>query len=142
MRSLSKLMYINEFLVPPIVRDAFNAVNGTIICYRQGPSIFESDEQEKGTLPRVVEGLVAFVSSNDSSKYMIKLSMISLLDPVEALQRLSCGIVNRAIGGDPYPSALNELIYKFAQDRIWKVSSCGSGGVGESRENWGRRKSS
>ncbi|XP_022743037.1 kinesin-like protein KIN-1 [Durio zibethinus] len=141
----SKQADVYEFLVLPIVQDAFNAINGTIIAYGQtgagktysmeGPNILESDEQKKGILPRVVDGLFACIrSSNDSTKYTIKLSMveiymekvrdlfdlskdniqikesrtqgillsgateISLLDTAQALQSLSSGIANRAIG--------------------------------------------
>ncbi|KAK6233159.1 hypothetical protein SCA6_003232, partial [Theobroma cacao] len=161
----SKQADVYEFLVLPIVRGAVDATNGTIIVYGQasyfvdrfilpsilrillmctgagktysmeGPNILESDEQKKGILPRVVDGLFACIRSSDESvKYTIKLSVveiymekvrdlfdlskdniqikesrtqgillsgateISLLDPAEALQSLSSGIANRAIG--------------------------------------------
>ncbi|GMP60611.1 hypothetical protein CsSME_00023396 [Camellia sinensis var. sinensis] len=134
-----------EFLALPIVRDAVNGINGTIITYGQtgagktysmeGPSILDCDEQKKGLLPRVVGELFnAIKISEDASKYTIKLSMveiymekvrdlfdlskdniqikenkvqgillsgvteISLLDHVDALQSLSSGIANRAVG--------------------------------------------
>ncbi|OMO62447.1 Lipase, GDSL [Corchorus capsularis] len=141
----SKQADVYEFLVLPIVRDSLNAINGTIIAYGQtgagktysmeGLNILESDEEKKGILPRVVDGLFACIrSSDESTKYSIKLSMveiymekvrdlfdlskdniqikesktqgillsgateISLLDPSEALQSLSSGIANRAVG--------------------------------------------
>ncbi|XP_017976716.1 PREDICTED: kinesin-like protein KIN-1 [Theobroma cacao] len=141
----SKQADVYEFLVLPIVRGAVDATNGTIIVYGQtgagktysmeGPNILESDEQKKGILPRVVDGLFACIRSSDESvKHTIKLSVveiymekvrdlfdlskdniqikesrtqgillsgateISLLDPAEALQSLSSGIANRAIG--------------------------------------------
>ncbi|XWS57579.1 hypothetical protein CRYUN_Cryun09bG0186000 [Craigia yunnanensis] len=158
----SKQADVYEFLVLPIVRDAFNAINGTIIAYGQtgagktysmeGPNILESDEQKKGILPRVVDGLFACIrSSNDSTKYTIKLSMveiymekvrdlfdlskdniqikesrtqgillsgateISLLDPAEALQSLSSGIANRAIGETQMnmASSRSHCVYMF-----------------------------
>ncbi|KAL7246421.1 hypothetical protein ACSBR2_001508 [Camellia fascicularis] len=134
-----------EFLALPIVRDAVNGINGTIITYGQtgagktysmeGPSILDCDEQKKGLLPRVVGELFdASKISEDASKYTMKLSMveiymekvrdlfnlskdniqikenkmqgillsgvteISLLDRADALQSLSSGIANRAVG--------------------------------------------
>ncbi|KAJ1417095.1 P-loop containing nucleoside triphosphate hydrolase [Sesbania bispinosa] len=136
---------IYQFLALPIVRDAVNAINGTIITYGQtgagktysmeGPSILECDEQKKGLLPRVVEGLFDSLNPSDEDMtYSIKLSMveiymekvrdlfdlskdniqikesksrgiylpavteITVLDPAEALQSLSRGIANRAVG--------------------------------------------
>ncbi|XVF42001.1 hypothetical protein PTKIN_Ptkin01aG0325100 [Pterospermum kingtungense] len=85
----SKQADVYEFLVLPIVRDAFDAINGTIIAYGQtgagktysmeGPNILESDEQKKGILPRVVDGLFTCIrSSNDSTNYTIKLSMVEI----------------------------------------------------------------
>ncbi|KAK7337818.1 hypothetical protein VNO77_18405 [Canavalia gladiata] len=136
---------VYEFLALPIVRDAVNAINGTIITYGQtgagktysmeGPGIHECDEQKKGLLPRVVEGIFYSLNPSDEDlKYSIKLSMveiymekvrdlfdlskeniqikesksrgiilpgvteITVLDPAEALQSLSRGIANRAVG--------------------------------------------
>ncbi|XVE89722.1 hypothetical protein DITRI_Ditri20bG0018500 [Diplodiscus trichospermus] len=158
----SKQADIYEFLVLPIVRDAFNAINGTIIAYGQtgagktysmeGPNILEFDEQKKGILPRVVDGLFECIrSSNDSTKYTIKLSMVEiymekvrdlfdlskdniqikesrtqgillsgateifLLDPAEALQSLSSGIANRAIGETQMnmASSRSHCVYMF-----------------------------
>ncbi|XP_014622866.1 kinesin-like protein KIN-1 isoform X2 [Glycine soja] len=101
----------------------------------EGPGILECEEQNKGLLPRVVEGLFDSINSLDEEKtYSIKLSMveiymekvrdlfdlskdniqikeiksrgiilpgvteITVLDPAEALQSLSRGIANRAVG--------------------------------------------
>ncbi|KAI4350005.1 hypothetical protein L6164_010538 [Bauhinia variegata] len=136
---------VYEFLVVPIVRDAINAINGTIITYGQtgagktysmeGPGILECDEQKKGLLPRVVDELFDSLSRLDEAvEYSVKLSMveiymekvrdlfdlskdniqikeskslgiilpgateITVLDPAEALQSLSRGIANRAVG--------------------------------------------
>ncbi|KAG8649684.1 kinesin-like protein KIN-1 isoform X2 [Manihot esculenta] len=136
---------VYEFLALPIVRGAVNAINGTIITYGQtgagktysieGPSILESDDLQKGLLPRVVDDLFECVKSADESdKYTIKLSMVEIYmekirdlldltkdnilikeskvqgimlsgvteifisDPAEALQSLSGGIANRAVG--------------------------------------------
>ncbi|KAL7003036.1 hypothetical protein U1Q18_004194 [Sarracenia purpurea var. burkii] len=59
--------------------DAVNAINGTIITYGQGPSILGCDEQKKGLLPRVVDELFkSITSSADTSKFMIKLSMVEI----------------------------------------------------------------
>ncbi|XP_065853825.1 kinesin-like protein KIN-1 isoform X2 [Euphorbia lathyris] len=94
--SFDKVFYENsaqddvyQFLALPIVRDALNAINGTIITYGQtgagktfsmeGPSVLESDELKKGLLPRVVDGLFNCINSSDSSvKYTIKLSMVEI----------------------------------------------------------------
>ncbi|KAG5106819.1 hypothetical protein JHK82_043789 [Glycine max] len=137
---------VYQFLALPIVRDVVvDAFNGTIITYGQtgagktysmeGPGILECEEQNKGLLPRVVEGLFDSINSLDEEKtYSIKLSMveiymekvrdlfdlskdniqikeiksrgiilpgvteITVLDPAEALQSLSRGIANRAVG--------------------------------------------
>ncbi|KAK9017026.1 hypothetical protein V6N11_079513 [Hibiscus sabdariffa] len=158
----SKQADVYEFLVLPIVRDAVNSINGTIIAYGQtgagktysmeGPNILESDERKKGILPRVVDGLFACIkTSAESTKYTIKLSMveiymekvrdlfdlskdniqikesktqgillsgateISLLDPTEALQSLSSGIANRAIGETQMnmASSRSHCVYMF-----------------------------
>ncbi|KAL6953266.1 serine/threonine-protein kinase KIN2 [Sarracenia purpurea var. burkii] len=85
----SKQADVYEFLAHPIVRDAVNAINGTIITYGQtgagktysmeGPSILGCDEQKKGLLPRVVDELFkSITSSADTSKFMIKLSMVEI----------------------------------------------------------------
>ncbi|KAM4108439.1 hypothetical protein ACB094_03G045900 [Castanea mollissima] len=135
---------VYEFLVLPIVRDAVNGINGTIITYGQtgagktysieGPGILECDEQKKGILPRVVDGIFEHIKPDKMAKYSIKLSMVeiymekirdlfdlskdniqikeskiqgillsgatemSIIDPAEALQSLSAGIANRAVG--------------------------------------------
>ncbi|KAJ6775338.1 CENTROMERE PROTEIN E [Salix purpurea] len=136
---------VYEFLALPIVKDAVKGVNGTIITYGQtgagktysveGTSILECDEQKKGLLPRVVDGLFECIKSADElTKYTVKLSMveiymekvrdlldltkdniqikenkmqeillsgvkeITISDPEGALQSLSGGIVNRAVG--------------------------------------------
>lgn len=44
----------------------------------QGPSVLEVDEEKKGLLPRVVDGIFEHIKSFDEmSKYSIKLSMVS-----------------------------------------------------------------
>ncbi|RVX18738.1 Kinesin-like protein KIN-1 [Vitis vinifera] len=85
----SEQVDVYEFLALPIVRDAVNAINGTIITYGQtgagktysmeGPSILECDQQKKGLLPRVVDGLFQCIKSSDeATKYTIKLSMVEI----------------------------------------------------------------
>ncbi|GFY94846.1 ATP binding microtubule motor family protein [Actinidia rufa] len=80
---------VYEFLALPIVRDAVNGINGTIITYGQtgagktysmeGPSILECVEQKKGLLPRVVDEIFKNIKfSEDTSKYMVRLSMRSI----------------------------------------------------------------
>ncbi|KAM3704943.1 hypothetical protein ACJW31_03G044700 [Castanea mollissima] len=79
---------VYEFLVLPIVRDAVNGINGTIITYGQtgagktysieGPGILECDEQKKGILPRVVDGIFEHIKPDKMAKYSIKLSMVEI----------------------------------------------------------------
>uniref|UniRef100_A0A2N9GQA1 Kinesin motor domain-containing protein n=1 Tax=Fagus sylvatica TaxID=28930 RepID=A0A2N9GQA1_FAGSY len=84
-----KQVEVYEFLALPIVRDAVNGINGTIITYGQtgagktysmeGPGILECGEQKKGILPRVVDGLFEHIKSSDKiAKYSIKLSMVEI----------------------------------------------------------------
>ncbi|PON58832.1 Kinesin-like protein [Parasponia andersonii] len=85
----SEQAQVYEFLALPIVRDAFNCVNGTIIAYGQtgagktysmeGPGILESDEQRRGLLPRVVDGIFECIKSSEKAiKVSIKLSMVEI----------------------------------------------------------------
>ncbi|XP_059652523.1 kinesin-like protein KIN-1 [Cornus florida] len=85
----SEQVDVYEFLARPIVRDAANGINGTILTYGQtgagktysmeGPGILCCDEQKKGLLPRVVDGLFeATKVSEETSKYVIKLSMVEI----------------------------------------------------------------
>ncbi|KAH9688708.1 kinesin-like protein KIN-1 [Citrus sinensis] len=78
-----------EFLALPIIRDAFNGMNGTVITYGQtgagktfsmeGPSILACDEQKKGLLQRTVDELFDCMKSSDASvKFTIKLSMVEI----------------------------------------------------------------
>ncbi|KAG4947578.1 hypothetical protein JHK87_043585 [Glycine soja] len=81
---------VYQFLALPIVRDVVvDAFNGTIITYGQtgagktysleGSGILECEEQNKGLLPRVVEGLFNSINSLDEEKtYSIKLSMVEI----------------------------------------------------------------
>ncbi|RZB97310.1 Kinesin-like protein KIN-1 isoform B [Glycine soja] len=81
---------VYQFLALPIVRDVVvDAFNGTVITYGQtgagktysmeGPGILECEEQNKGLLPRVVEGLFDSINSLDKEKtYSIKLSMVEI----------------------------------------------------------------
>ncbi|XP_023521492.1 kinesin-like protein KIN-1 [Cucurbita pepo subsp. pepo] len=80
---------VYRFLAQPIVQDALNAVNGTIITFGQtgagktysmeGPGILECDATEKGLLPRVVEEIFECTKfADETSKYTIKLSMVEI----------------------------------------------------------------
>ncbi|KAK7397234.1 hypothetical protein VNO78_18401 [Psophocarpus tetragonolobus] len=70
---------VYQFLALPIVRDVVDAINGTIITYGQGHGTLECDQQKKGLLPRVVEGLFYCLNSLDGEKtYSIKLSMVEI----------------------------------------------------------------
>ncbi|XAR49088.1 Plus-end-directed kinesin ATPase [Bertholletia excelsa] len=92
---------VYEFLALPIVRDALNAINGTIITYGQtgagktysmeGPNISDCDEKKKGLLLRVVDELFKGIKiSEDTSRYTIKLSMVEIyMEKVRDLLDLS-----------------------------------------------------
>eukprot|EP01018_Ginkgo_biloba_P012352 Gb_28105 [translate_table: standard] len=78
-----------DFVVMPIVKDAMNAINGTILTYGQtgagkthsmeGLSILTTDQQQKGILPRVVECIFATIEAADAtSEFIIKLSMVEI----------------------------------------------------------------
>ncbi|KAJ8632434.1 hypothetical protein MRB53_025770 [Persea americana] len=78
-----------DHLAMPIVRDAMNAINGTIITYGQtgagktysmeGPSISECNGQKKGIVPRVVDALFGCMRcAHEGSKYTLKLSMVEI----------------------------------------------------------------
>ncbi|VVB06732.1 unnamed protein product [Arabis nemorensis] len=94
---------IFDFLALPIVTDAVNAINGTIITYGQtgagktysmeGPGIQDCDEHKKGLLPRVVEGMFDQISSSiDIARYTVKLSMVEIyMEKVRDLLDLSKG---------------------------------------------------
>ncbi|XP_022968709.1 kinesin-like protein KIN-1 isoform X1 [Cucurbita maxima] len=80
---------VYRFLAQPIVQDALNAVNGTIITFGQtgagktysmeGPGILECHAVEKGLLPRVVEEIFECTKfADETSKYTIKLSMVEI----------------------------------------------------------------
>ncbi|GAB2211538.1 hypothetical protein Drorol1_Dr00024853 [Drosera rotundifolia] len=136
---------VYEFLALPIVEDAVSGINGTIITFGQtgagktysmeGTNIVDSDEQNKGLLPRVIDEIFKIIKcSKEATTYSVKLSVveiymekvrdlfdlskeniqikesktkeimlsgvteITVLDPAEALKKLSSGIANRAIG--------------------------------------------
>ncbi|KAK1370617.1 Kinesin-1-like protein PSS1 [Heracleum sosnowskyi] len=78
-----------EFVALPIIKDVFNAVNGTIITYGQtgagktysmeGPGIANCDEQNKGLVPRVIEELFETIRASDEAiKSTITLSMVEI----------------------------------------------------------------
>ncbi|CAH1413941.1 unnamed protein product [Lactuca virosa] len=80
---------VYEFLARPIVRDAVNSINGTIITYGQtgagktftmeGANILEADNLKKGLLPRVVDELFdAIIFCGEATAYKIKLSMVEI----------------------------------------------------------------
>ncbi|XP_039121728.1 kinesin-like protein KIN-1 [Dioscorea cayenensis subsp. rotundata] len=80
---------VYEFLALPIVQDTVKAINGTIITYGQtgagktysmeGLGILDCDENKKGLLPRVVDGLFQCINSSpEDIKYAVKLSMVEI----------------------------------------------------------------
>ncbi|KAK1272217.1 Kinesin-1-like protein PSS1 [Acorus gramineus] len=67
---------VYEFIAMPIIQDIMNATNGTIFSYGQGLNF--PDSQEKGLLPRVVEGLFESLGSSDEVHCTVKLSMVEI----------------------------------------------------------------
>lgn len=136
---------VYKFLAVPIVTDAVNGINGTIITYGQtgagktysmeGPSILHCNEQKTGLVQRVVNDLFECLRTSASmATWTVNLSMveiylekvrdlldlskdnlqikesksqgiyisgateISIMNSSDALERLSEGIANRAVG--------------------------------------------
>lgn len=136
---------VYNFLAMPIVTDAVNGINGTIITYGQtgagktysmeGPSILHCNELKTGLVQRVVNGLFDCLRTSENiTTWTVKLSMveiylekvrdlldlskdnlqikesksqgifisgateISIMNGSDALERLSEGIANRAVG--------------------------------------------
>ncbi|KAM0849666.1 hypothetical protein ACQ4PT_053590 [Festuca glaucescens] len=136
---------VYNFLAMPIVTDAVNGINGTIITYGQtgagktysmeGPSILHCNELKTGLVQRVVNGLFECLrTSANITTWTVKLSMveiylekvrdlldlskdnlqikesksqgifisgateISIMNGSDALEHLSEGIANRAVG--------------------------------------------
>ncbi|WVZ95406.1 hypothetical protein U9M48_041174 [Paspalum notatum var. saurae] len=152
---------VYNFLAVPIVSDAINGINGTIITYGQtgagktysmeGPSILHCNEQKTGLVQRVVDELFVCLGSS-ASMWTVKLSMveiylekvrdlldlskdnlqikesktqgiyisgateISILNSSEALENLSQGIANRAVGETQMnlASSRSHCIYIFS----------------------------
>ncbi|KAJ0971153.1 hypothetical protein J5N97_019112 [Dioscorea zingiberensis] len=80
---------VYEFLALPIVQDTVKGLNGTIITYGQtgagktysmeGLGILDCDENKKGLLPRVVDGIFECIkSSPEHSNCTVKLSMVEI----------------------------------------------------------------
>ncbi|KAJ4719296.1 Kinesin-like protein [Melia azedarach] len=64
---------VYEFLALPILGDAINGINGTIITYGQ------TGAGKTYSMERTVDGLFEYIKSSDESvKYMIKLSMVEI----------------------------------------------------------------
>ncbi|GAB2277511.1 hypothetical protein Dimus_012218 [Dionaea muscipula] len=153
---------VYDFVALPIVKDAVNGINGTIITYGQtgagktysmeGTGILDSDERMKGLLPRTIDELFKIIKcSQEARTSLVKLSMVEIymekvrdlfdlskeniqikesklqgillngvteipvLDPAEALKKLSSGIANRAVGETQMnmASSRSHCIYLF-----------------------------
>ncbi|XP_057250334.1 kinesin-like protein KIN-1 isoform X3 [Beta vulgaris subsp. vulgaris] len=153
---------VYEALALPIVQDAVNAINGTILTYGQtgagktysmeGAGILKCDAERKGLIPRVIEGLFEMInSSHGATAYSVKLSMVEIymekvrdlfdmskdniqikesksqgiilsgvteipvLEAAEAMQILSNGIANRAVGETQMnvSSSRSHCVYTF-----------------------------
>ncbi|KAK1320968.1 Kinesin-1-like protein PSS1 [Acorus calamus] len=82
----SSQLEVYEFISMPIIQDIMNATNGTIFTYGQtGAGKTYSmerpnfpDSQEKGLLPRVVDGLFGSLRSSDEVHCTVKLSMVEI----------------------------------------------------------------
>ncbi|KAL6658789.1 hypothetical protein ACP70R_002829 [Stipagrostis hirtigluma subsp. patula] len=92
---------VYNFLAVPIVADAINGINGTIITYGQtgagktysmeGPSILHCNAQKTGIVQRVVDELFECLRSSSSmATWTVKLSMVEIyLEKVRDLLDLS-----------------------------------------------------
>ncbi|VAI88375.1 unnamed protein product [Triticum turgidum subsp. durum] len=92
---------VYNFLAVPIVADAVNGINGTIISYGQtgagktysmeGPSILHCNELKTGLVQRVVNDLFECLrTSEDITTWTVKLSMVEIyLEKVRDLLDLS-----------------------------------------------------
>ncbi|KAM3211447.1 hypothetical protein ACQJBY_064926 [Aegilops geniculata] len=92
---------VYNFLAVPIVADAVNGINGTIISYGQtgagktysmeGPSILHCNELKTGLVQRVVNDLFECLrASEDITTWTVKLSMVEIyLEKVRDLLDLS-----------------------------------------------------
>ncbi|KAL2942192.1 Kinesin-like protein KIN-1 [Bienertia sinuspersici] len=78
--------YLNRYAN---ITDTVNGTNGTILTYGQtgagktysmeGPGIIKCDDEGKGLIPRVVEGLFEMISSSHvTTTYSVKLSMVEI----------------------------------------------------------------
>ncbi|KAK3122583.1 hypothetical protein QOZ80_8AG0615560 [Eleusine coracana subsp. coracana] len=154
---------VYNFLAVPIVSDAIDGTNGTIITYGQtgagktysmeGPSILHCNQQKTGLVQRVVNELFESLKSSTSiSTWTVKLSMveiylekvrdllhlskdnlqikesktqgiyisgateISVMNGSDALENLSQGIANRAVGETQMnlASSRSHCLYIFA----------------------------
>ncbi|XP_057515593.1 kinesin-like protein KIN-1 [Amaranthus tricolor] len=107
---------VYEVLALPIVQDAVNAINGTILTYGQtgagktysmeGPGINNCNAERKGLIPRVIEGLFNMInSSHGATAYSVKLSMVEIYmervrdlfdlskDNIQIMERKSQGLL-------------------------------------------------
>ncbi|XP_047070817.1 kinesin-like protein KIN-1 [Lolium rigidum] len=92
---------VYNFLAMPIVTDAVNGINGTIITYGQtgagktysmeGPSILHCNELKTGLVQRVVNGLFDCLRTSENiTTWTVKLSMVEIyLEKVRDLLDLS-----------------------------------------------------
>ncbi|CAM0910803.1 unnamed protein product [Alopecurus aequalis] len=157
---------VYNFLAVPVVADAVNGINGTVITYGQtgagktysmeGPSILHCNELKTGLVQRVVNGLFECLkTSANITTWTVKLSMveiylekvrdlldlskdnlqikesksqgifisgateISLMNGSDALERLSEGIANRAVGETQMnlASSRSHCLYIFSVQR-------------------------
>lgn len=75
-----------------------------IVSCEKGPGILECDEQKKGLLPRVVDGIFECIkSSEEATKYSVKLSMVMRIADLRLFSYwLSLSVMNILFLLSPY----------------------------------------
>ncbi|XP_038975295.1 kinesin-like protein KIN-1 isoform X2 [Phoenix dactylifera] len=140
---------VYEFLAMPIIGDAMNGINGTIITYGQtgagktysmeGPNIFDCDEHDKGLLQRVVDGLLeSLKSSTDMAKCTLKLSMVEIyMDKIRDLFDLSKDNlqIKQGKNQEMYISGATEISISNALEAMRSLSGIANRAVGETQMN-------
>ena len=75
-------MEVSDYAFKRVVNLNYHKLYFLVILFNQGPGVLECDAVKKGLLSRVVEGIFECTkSSDDTSKYSIKLSMVLFTQP-------------------------------------------------------------
>ncbi|KAL4569280.1 hypothetical protein LXL04_024916 [Taraxacum kok-saghyz] len=147
---------VYEFLARPIVRDAVNSINGTIITYGQtgagktftmeGANILEADNRKMGLLPRVVDELFNAINiCGETTSYKIKLSMVEIyMERVRDLFDLSKDNIQikEHKGNGILLSGVTEILILDGEEALKNLcSGISNRAVGETQMNAGSSRS-